>query len=310
MFLHFKIRRLIHRIRTAWPSDRLEAMRELVAIGAPAIPVLFKELDKKRGGAHIWEVLEQMDQNTVPVLIDALQSSKTRVYAIQLLNGNDPRALDALIPWTRDQDEKIRSAAAAAIGRGGNERVTEILLSFLSSADDALRYPAISALAGRDEPRVLDALLRMLSDPSSSRNRNYAAHALIGFRRLNPNPEVIAALIARLGDSDASVQSSVVEFLRKQQEPMAAGPLAKLVDKHDTLSENALFALEKILRSSVLARVPSDDLVAITHLKEWVVREGYYPDERSNEIEMRDVDKVKTVVALAGYELKRRGLQA
>jgi HEAT repeat protein len=304
MFRNFKIRRLIRRMRTDnMGPDRHKAMQELVAIGAPAIPALFKELDEEKGGRDIRDVLEKMPETKIPVLIDALQSPKTRLHALRLLNGNDPRALDALIPWTRDPDEKIRDAAASAIGRGGNERTTGLLLSFLGGTDGALRSSAFASLAGSSEPRVLDALLRMLSDPSSNSNRVRAATALSKLRQ--PTREVIAAMIGRLGDSDDILKSEVLRFLNEHPEPKAAGSVAKLIDKHDVLSTQALYTLEKILRGS-RRDVPFDDLIAITHLERWKVRTSWYPDPDSDRTESGWEDKVDTVVTLADTELRNR----
>lgn len=124
---------------------------------------------------------------------------------LELLGATqNPRAARALLPWTRGDDARRRTAALRALGRTGGTS-GESLLPLLRDPDDAVRLAAAEVLSRHLDAAGLDALRGMLRDASPV-DRVTAVRVLTAAAlRLRRPDDMVAplALLAR-GDANAS----------------------------------------------------------------------------------------------------------
>lgn len=86
------------------------------------------------------------------------------VTLLELLGATqNPRAASALLPWTRSDDARRRTAALRALGRTGGA-ASEALLPLLREPDDAVRLAAADVLSRHLDAAGLRALLDLLRD--------------------------------------------------------------------------------------------------------------------------------------------------
>jgi len=129
-----------------------QAASALVAIGAPAQPLLRKALG---GPAWIarknaaWAIGAMKDSESVPALIDALKDTDAGVreqVAWALGAIGDRRAVDGLVAALSDTVAGVRKQAAWALGAIGDRRAVAGLMRVLKDPDAGVRKQAAWAL--------------------------------------------------------------------------------------------------------------------------------------------------------------------
>jgi HEAT repeat protein len=104
----------------------------------------------------------------------------------------DPRAVDALIDLSHDQDAQVRDWATFALGEQiplDTPVVREALADRLADPDDETRHEAIMGLALRGDRRVIPIIARELASDSVHYLAVEAATAM-------PNPQFYPLLLA------------------------------------------------------------------------------------------------------------------
>lgn len=129
-----------------------QAASVLVAIGAPAQPILLKTLGGPAwvGRKNAAWALGAMDASeAVPALIDALKDTDAGVreqVAWALGAIGDRRGVDGLVAALGDSVAGVRKQAAWALGAIGDKRAVQGLMRALKDADAGVRKQAAWAL--------------------------------------------------------------------------------------------------------------------------------------------------------------------
>ena len=122
-----------------------------------------------------------------------------------------------------DPDEKVRHAAAKALGQGGSLKAVPRLIEWLSDHDPKTKQVAAGALGDIGGPDATAALTRTLGDADPSvRQQTVKALGMIG-RRGNPN--VVIALIPQLEHEKADVRIATITQLEELGDRRAVIPL-------------------------------------------------------------------------------------
>lgn len=106
---------------------------------------------------------------------------------------NDPVAISALIPLTRDPDSGVRNWAIFGLGVQGEAdslEIREVLLQGICDADEDVREEATIGLGKRQDLRLLPTLRNMLDAPELKVRVAEAASAMLG---LSEDPKDWAA---------------------------------------------------------------------------------------------------------------------
>jgi HEAT repeat protein len=164
-------------------SERAEAAGRLGTMGsaaAPAIPFLIRLLcdDAAIGepdsydfvSFHATESLKKIGKPGLEPCITALKKSKydNRRELLSVIGSiDDPRAVDALLPYYRDPDAKTAQCAMGASAQCGSPRVIGPLGDVLRKSDDwTFRAASVSSLGYIRDRRAVDVLLTALKDRS------------------------------------------------------------------------------------------------------------------------------------------------
>ena len=96
---------------------------------------------------------------------------------------NDPVAISALVPLTRDSDSDVRDWAVFGLGVQGDvdsPEIREVLLQRISDANEDVREEAVVGLGKRQDLRLLPTLRNMLDAPELKMRAAEAASAMLG----------------------------------------------------------------------------------------------------------------------------------
>ncbi len=172
-----------------------------------AIPLLVAELHDvdARSSRTVAEALTAFGALAVPELLACLadaKSAEARVWAARILGRiKDARATDDLVARLYDRDDRLRMAAAEALGEIGDPRALQSLVrATLRDPAPQVRAHAAGAVAQIEGPRALDILVAALADP------DYGARlrALEAFETMRLDDT--APLEAALRDPNADVR--------------------------------------------------------------------------------------------------------
>ena len=126
---------------------------------------------------------EQPIEQFIPALVQ--RDAAVRKYAARLLGIEEENVPSFLLEALSSERERIRSAAALALGELGDVGAVPRLVEALDDADDATRSNAATSLGKLGDPEAVFALTRALADPSVS-SRVAAATALGAFDDQQP----------------------------------------------------------------------------------------------------------------------------
>ena len=122
-----------------------------------------------------------------------------------------------------DPDEKVRYAAAKALGQGGSLKAVPRLIEWLSDHDPKTKQVAAGALGDIGGPDATAALTRTLGDADPTvRQQTVKALGAIGRRG---NPSVVIALIPQLENEKADVRIATITQLEELGDRRAVIPL-------------------------------------------------------------------------------------
>jgi HEAT repeat protein/beta-lactamase regulating signal transducer with metallopeptidase domain len=142
----------------------------------------------------------------------------------------DSAVVSALIARLKDEDARVRRAAARSLGQLEDRRAVTPLIETLKDPDDEVRAAAADALAEFEDPRAIEPLTLLLADPSTDVKHN----ALDGLSRFEHGVPV-APVVRALGDSNAEVRGDAVHLLEHLGDRSAASAIARLI--HDGSSD-------------------------------------------------------------------------
>ncbi|WP_119071418.1 HEAT repeat domain-containing protein [Aggregatilinea lenta] len=173
-------------------------------------------------------------------LIKALQhkNEKIRCAAATALGQlGDVQAVESLIVGLKDESIVVCNEAAAALGQIRDTRAVEPLIAMLNENS----YAAAQALEEIGDPRTIELLLMVIKDDNgNARKRADSTLIKIGVRAVEP-------LIVALKDQDASVRGIAAQALGKIGDSRAVEPLiVALKDQDPSVRRIAAQALGKI----------------------------------------------------------------
>ena len=150
-----------------------------------------------------------------------------------------------LMKALQDPDDKVRVAAAKALGQGGSLAAVPAMIDWLSDQDPKLKVEAARALGEIGGTDAAAALTRSLGDPDAAvRTQTVKALGNIG-RKGNPN--VVIALIPRLEDDKSEVRLATIQQLEELNDRRAVIPLvARFSDGTPTVRRQAVQAVGKL----------------------------------------------------------------
>jgi HEAT repeat protein len=164
-----------------------------------------------------------------------------------------------------DSDDKVRVAAAKALGQGGSLAAVPVMIDWLSDQDPKLKVEAAKALGEIGGTDAAAALTRSLGDPDAAvRTQTVKALGTIGRKG---NPSVVIALIPRLEDDKSEVRLATIMQLEELDDRRAVIPLvARFADGTPAVRRQAVQAVGKLGdRSAVPALIrlmndPTEDV--------------------------------------------------
>jgi hypothetical protein len=174
-----------------------------------------------------------------------IEDNRVKLAAIASLGrSGDARALSPLIRLLGDENRNIREASVRALGAFG-EGAVEPLIRALGDEDWHIRVGGAIALRIIGDSRGVEPLIRALSDE----NRFVRREAVKSLGRIGDR-RATEPLISVLGDMDTGVRTRAAAALGKIADPRAIGPLTHaLEDRNPELQEAAIEALSRINNS-------------------------------------------------------------
>jgi hypothetical protein len=126
--------------------------------------------------------------------------------------GGAPEYVKGYVMHLSDSDSSVRAAAALALGRHGSPEHVPLILPLLTQEDRLCRLSAVRALQRLHNPVAVGPLI----DATDSRKESDAdvrAEAAVALAQY-PQPRVLQALIAALGDDRLAVTAAAAQSLR------------------------------------------------------------------------------------------------
>ena len=186
--------------------------------------------------------------------LDAVNDAAKRLEAVNDLGKYDialtqrylMRALD-------DSDDKVRLAAARALGSGGARDAVPRMTEWLTDPDPKIKQAAADVLGEIGGPEATTALTRSLGD-TDSQVRMHAVKAL-GLIGRHGSPGVVISLIPRLEDDKADVRIATIAQLEELGDHKAVIPLVARFG--DTAPEARRSAVRAVGRLGEQSAVPA-----------------------------------------------------
>jgi HEAT repeat protein len=144
-----------------------------------------------------------------------------------------------------DEDDKVKQAAAKALGLGGARAAVAVMIEWLTDPDPKFKQVAADVLGDIGGPEATSALTRSLGDSDSTvRMRAVKALGLIG---RHGNGGVVLSLIPRLEDDKADVRIATIAQLEELGDRRAVIPLvARFGDTAPEARRTAVRAVGKL----------------------------------------------------------------
>ncbi len=136
----------------------------------------------------------------------------------------DTTVVNALIARLKDENARVRGAAAQSLGRLGDLRAVQPLIAVLADSDAEVRSAAVDALRDLEDPRAIAPITALLKDPVTDVRRE-ALSALSHWEQGVPTPPVVALL----DDPDAEVRHEAVDLLDHLRARSASAAIARLI---------------------------------------------------------------------------------
>jgi HEAT repeat protein len=191
--------------------------------------------------------------------------NKRHEAVIELAKYDIALTQNHLLKALRDPEEKVRHAAAKALGAGGSIAAVPIMIEWLGDIDPKTKGIAAEALGEIGGTDATQALTRTLGDADPAvRAKAVKALGTIGKKG---NPSVVVALIPRLEDDKPDVKNATIQQLEELGDKRAVIPLvAKFAETARETRRLAVRAVGKLGdKSAVPALIrlindPDDDV--------------------------------------------------
>ena len=123
-------------------------------------------------------------------------------------------SVDALLGALTDTDDQVLQSVIFGLGHREDPRAVEALLPFVDNPSADIRYAAVHGLMPHDVPGVVDALAKLSRDRDRD-VRNWATFTL-GSQFESQSPALCAALQERLTDPDPEIRGEALVGLARR----------------------------------------------------------------------------------------------
>jgi len=163
------------------------------------------------------------------LLADLLSVDPQKVIKTAMIFGkkNHRQAIEPLISVLSSPNEKVRSAAAEALGNLAHYEESAMITPLIEALDDAcdeVRFSAALALGKTEDEQALTPLISLLKQDTNPFVRDSAAKALENFYY----EESLASLIKALSDNNEMVRSTAAVSLNSIILPDLINPIVKM----------------------------------------------------------------------------------
>ncbi|HEX2687613.1 MAG TPA: HEAT repeat domain-containing protein [Kofleriaceae bacterium] len=168
---------------------------------------------------------------------------KVKVAAAKALGlGGATAAVPTMVTWLTDPDPKIKQVAADVLGEIGGTEATSALTRSLGDSDPMVRMHAVKALGAigrRGHPVIVISLIpRLEDDKADVRIATIAQLEELGDRR------AVIPLVARFGDTAPEARRCAVRAVGQLGDPSAVPALVRLMnDPNDEVKTAAVGSL-------------------------------------------------------------------
>jgi len=246
------------RARSAWALGMIE--------DPDAIDALTRALrgdgDGETRGEAAWALGMIEDPAGVPPLLDAFDDAEAEVrsqaaWALGMIQHRS--GVPGLNRGIEDSDPGVRSQAAWGLGMIEHVDGVGALAVAVRDTNAGVRSQAAWALGMIESPGGVDPLVQALGD-SAAKVRSQAAWGL----GMIESSRATSRLVQTLGsDRDAGVRSQAAWALGMIEDPDAAEALLDAIeDENESVQEQAMWALTRVLRTGGFSRVDRSELAA------------------------------------------------
>jgi len=189
--------------------------------------------DEEQGALDIAQRRWQATEAHVPALLNVLTADRSyyaRTHAASLLGkAGDLRAFEPLrAALLGDVDDRVRAAAAGALGLIGGRRAVPDLIAALEDGDFIVRNRAAVDLAELEAGEAVDPLIALLG-----RDKN--STAVLALARLG-DKRAVPAIALLLDDENKDVRRSAAEALERLGDSRGAEALALEQQREEALA--------------------------------------------------------------------------
>ncbi len=244
-------KRLITQLSDPNTAKRDQAARDLLGLGADAVPSLIEALQTRDLSLlPVYQHLLARIPSGSPTLIKLLSTAHplirgriAEVFGISKDRSAAPALLDAL----HGEFFTVRSRAAIALGRMSETRAIEPLLALLKDREDEVRIAACLALGFFKDPSTFDEVTTVLLDDPKIEVRQAAAKALGNTQHPKAVPYLMEALRDPFWWYEREVQAGDLFSAIEKMGAMAVEPLIEaLKDNEGAVRKYAALVLGRI----------------------------------------------------------------
>jgi len=170
----------------------------------------------------------------------------------ELVEKDDPKAIDLLIKSLKDKNKEVRLVAAQGLTLLASPKTIPALVEALSDTSAEVRCMAIVALGELKSPQTIPNLVKALQDKNKNA-RAKAAYVLSKFPTLTT--EAILALVLALEDSNAQVRIFAVKTLAKMEQEKCKAIIGSsiIVDKYNHIADEIKKHKQNIIGEKILS---------------------------------------------------------
>ena len=244
-------KRLVAQLTDANAAKRDQAARDLIGLGAEAVPPLLEALQTKdQGLVPIYQQILVRIPSASPALIRALATAHpiTRARVADIFSiSKDKSAVAGLLDALQGDYFTVRARSALALGKIGDRKAIQPLVHALKDPEDDVRIAACLALGVFKDPATFDELTNILLDDAKIEVRQAAAKALGHTQHPAALPYLMEALRDSLWWFEREVQAGDLFGAIEKMGTAAVEPLLEaLQDKEGTVRRYSAGLLGRI----------------------------------------------------------------
>jgi HEAT repeat protein len=228
-------KRLLSQLADA--TKREQAARDLIGLGADAVPTLLETLQTRDLDLlPLYQQILARIPSASPALIKLLSTAHPliRGRVAEILGiSKDKSAVPALLDALQGEYFTVRSRAAIALGRMGEAKAIEPLLGLLKDREDEVRIAACLALGYFKDPSTFDDITTILLDDPKIEVRQAAAKALGNTQHQKALPYLMEALRDPFWWYEREMQAGDLFTAIEKMGAMAVEPLIEALKDHE-----------------------------------------------------------------------------